>query len=118
MAEEKGWARGRKGDPELQRVLLEQHWQEARSFDRQKMWITGLFFAGFAYVAAGDPARRALYPFMGVAGLVAFLAVMKLQYLSEIHMAKAQVYLSGRRRGRIFGFHIKKGSQRDGEQST
>jgi hypothetical protein len=30
-----------KGDPEMQRVPLEQHWQEARTFHRQKSrwWV-------------------------------------------------------------------------------
>jgi hypothetical protein len=41
MAEENGRARGGKGYSELRRVLLEQHWQEARALHRQKMlwWV-------------------------------------------------------------------------------
>jgi hypothetical protein len=90
----------------VQEALFEQHWEEARSLKKQKMWITGLYFAAFSYIfnIPLPPEKRMLLLLLAFAGVAAFLAVFNLQYLTEIHMAKAQIYVAGKEPGVIFDF--------------
>jgi hypothetical protein len=83
------------------------------------MWITGLYFAGFAYVFSGNISSesKAVLAFLSVTGFAAFFAVYNLQYLCEIHMAKAQVYVAGERRGVIFKFKIDDPTQNEDENT-
>ena len=100
---------------ELQKVMLEQHWQEARGFNQQINWVTGIFLSASGYVLYNNnECTRVLFLFLGLAGLVAFLVITKLQYLYEIHINKAQIYAAGNPRGRIFSFNI--GNTQNGEE--
>ncbi len=94
-------------DENLRKTLAQEHWEDARSFDRQKMWITGLFLTGVSFVLPGGTDGEWQFFAMGIVGTVAFLCVCKLQYLTEFHMAKAQVYFAGKRQGIIFDMHVR-----------
>lgn len=103
----------------VQQVLVGKHWETHRSLDQRKMWITGLYLGGVGAVLANQTSpNNVVYLLLSLAGLVAFLAVLNLHYLGELHIAKAQVYVGGIRRGIIFNFNVKKPEKDHGEDKT
>jgi hypothetical protein len=103
----------------VQEMLAAQHWDTHRSLDQRKMWITGLYLGGVGTVLAKEiHPGNLVYFLLFLAGLIAFIAILKLHYLGELHIAKAQIYVGGMKRGIIFGFRIKEGKHRYGEEVT
>lgn len=103
----------------VQQTLVAQHWETHRSLDQRKMWIAGLYLGGVGTVFAKQiHPENWVYLLLFVAGLMASIAILKLHYLSALHIAKAQAYVGGKRKGIIFDFLIEKGKDINGEDET
>lgn len=81
------------------KMLIERHWEQAHFNTKERMWISGLYVASWGLILAkkvdGIPCY-AIYLILIVLGIFALAFCLKLNYLYEYHMLRAQAYLGGK----------------------
>jgi hypothetical protein len=83
---------------DYKKMLIEKHWEQAHFNTKERMWICGLYAASWGLVFSqkiGSNNSSLVFVIPFVLGLFSLAFCLKLNYLYELHILKAQVYLSG-----------------------
>jgi heme O synthase-like polyprenyltransferase len=82
---------------DYKKMLIEKHWEQAQSITKERMWICGLYAALWGFILSGKADGiqiNYVYFSAFILGLFALSFCLKLNYLYEIHMRRAQIYLA------------------------
>jgi peptidoglycan/LPS O-acetylase OafA/YrhL len=94
-------------DNEPQKTLFVRHWDQSLFISKERMWVTGLYAAalGLASTKMRDASfAPVIYLFLFGMGVWGLVFVLKLNFLYELHIRKAQRYVAGEELGVITDF--------------